>query len=158
MARQDFFSPNSQQRWTGLGFGNPEHTAVGLPHLTGEKWSIVDEDIMISQKCASCNYGGDSMIDIYNLTSAAALTQVCDNNWTVISVVNNGGSQAWAAMRSGWGGDKLISPSNASAQPINFQLVPQDTWAPIVIVTGREEQYSSLENFTSAVCATQLKR
>jgi hypothetical protein len=158
VARQDFFSPNSQQRWTGLVFGNPEHTAVGLPHLTGEKWSIVDEDIMISQKCASCNYGGDSMIDIYNLTSAAALTQVCDNNWTVISVVNNGGSQAWAAMRSGWGGDKLISPSNASAQPINFQLVPQDTWAPIVIVTGREEQYSSLENFTSAVCATQLKR
>ena len=52
----DFFSPNSQQRWTGLIFGNAEHTAVGLPHLTGEKWQLVDPEVMISQKCASCNY------------------------------------------------------------------------------------------------------
>ena len=51
----DFFSPNSQQRWTGLVFGNVEHTAIGLPHLTGEKWQLVDEDVMISQKCADCN-------------------------------------------------------------------------------------------------------
>eukprot|EP01045_Picozoa_sp_COSAG04_P052255 COSAG04_NODE_22171_length_360_cov_0.597701_1_plen_43_part_10 len=36
------------------------HTAFGMPHLTGEKWSLVDEDIMIMQTCGSCNYGGPS--------------------------------------------------------------------------------------------------
>ena len=38
------------------------HTAFGFPHLTGEKYSLVDEDIMIMQRCGSCNYGGDSLV------------------------------------------------------------------------------------------------
>lgn len=150
--------PNSQQRWTGLVFGNVLHTAIGLPHLTGEKWQLVDPEIMISQKCATCNYGGDSLIDVYNLSSSAALTQPCGKTWTVVSAVDLEGKAAWAAVRSGWGGDKLVPPLNLSSRPINFQLVPHDTWAPIVILTGREAQYHTLENFTGAVCAVHLKR
>ena len=34
----DFFSPNSQQRWTGLIFADVNHTALGLPHLTGQSF------------------------------------------------------------------------------------------------------------------------
>lgn len=101
----DAFSPNSQQRWTGLIFGNVRHTAIGLPHLTGEKWAIVDEDIMIAQKCASCNYGGNTSIEIFNATS---ITQSC--NWTFVSTVDLQGQAAWGAVRSGWGGDHLQRP------------------------------------------------
>lgn len=154
----DFFSPNSQQRWTGLIFANVEHTAIGLPHLTGEKWQLVDPDVMISQKCASCNYGGDSVLDIFNLTSRNALTQPCGQNWTVISAVDIHGQQAWAGVAVGWGGVKLVPPSNLSSTPINFQLIPEDTWAPIIIVTGQQKQYGTLANFSSAVCATEPKR
>jgi hypothetical protein len=112
---------------------------------------------MISQKCADCNYGGTSLLLLYNLTSAAALTQPCGKTWTVISTVDQQGQKAWAAMRSGWGGDTLITPANLSAKPINYQLVPRDTWAPIIILTGREAQYNTLKNFSSEICKTQPK-
>ena len=49
----DYFSPNSQQRWVGLIFSDFNHTALGMPHLTGEKWGIVDEDIMLLQRCGN---------------------------------------------------------------------------------------------------------
>ena len=65
----DFFSPNSQQRWIGLIMNDYNHTALGMPHLTGEKWSLVAEDIMISTRCATCNYGGNSLVKIYNTVS-----------------------------------------------------------------------------------------
>ena len=48
-----------------LVFGNADDSAIGLPHLTGEKWSLVDEDVMIAQRCGSCNYGGDTLIELY---------------------------------------------------------------------------------------------
>ena len=51
----DYFSPNSQQRWVGLIFSDFNHTALGMPHLTGEKWGIVDEDIMLLQRCGTCS-------------------------------------------------------------------------------------------------------
>ena len=101
--------------------------------------------------------GGDSLLLLYNLTSAAALTQPCGKAWTVISSVDLRGQEAWGAMRSGWGGDRLVPPANLSSTPINYQLVPADTWAPIIILTGREETFGSLENFTSAVCGTKPK-
>eukprot|EP00041_Stephanoeca_diplocostata_P010718 m.170857 g.170857 ORF g.170857 m.170857 type:complete len:550 (+) comp18272_c0_seq1:84-1733(+) len=41
----DAFSANTQQRWTGLVFANAAHTAVGLPHLTGEKWALIDQEV-----------------------------------------------------------------------------------------------------------------
>ena len=46
----DYFSPNSQQRLIGLIFNDYSYTAVGMPHLTGEKCSLVDRDIMISTR------------------------------------------------------------------------------------------------------------
>ena len=52
----DAFSPNTQQRRTGLIVSNAAHSSIGLPHLTGEKWQLVSGDVMISQKCASCNW------------------------------------------------------------------------------------------------------
>lgn len=41
----DAFSANTQQRWTGLVFANAVHTTVGLPHLTGEKWALIDQEV-----------------------------------------------------------------------------------------------------------------
>ena len=32
----DWFGANTQQRWTGMVFSNVNHSAIGLPHLTGE--------------------------------------------------------------------------------------------------------------------------
>ena len=49
-----FFIPNTQQRWIGLIFNDYNHTALGMPHLTGEKWSLVDKDIMIATRCGTC--------------------------------------------------------------------------------------------------------
>ena len=54
----DSISPNSQQRWVGLIFGNANHTALGMHHITGEKWGMIDADIGIYHKCAICHYQG----------------------------------------------------------------------------------------------------
>ena len=82
------FSPNTQQRWTGLIFSNAIHTSIGLPHLTGEKWQLVSGDVMVSQKCASCNYGGTSLAQIYNATATWTSPPrgvTAGSNWTFVA-------------------------------------------------------------------------
>ena len=74
----DVFVANSQQRGTGLTFSNMHHSAVALPHLTGEKWGIVDHDVMLVQRCGSCNYGGPALFQIYN---ASALWEQGTSGW-----------------------------------------------------------------------------
>ena len=123
----DYFSPNSQQRWSGLIFGNVEHTAIGLPHLTGEKWAVVGKDIMIAQKCATCNYGGNTSVELYNMTSPA----VGSCNWTVVTTTDLEGKAAWGAVRAGWGGSALSQQSGSAAGPYNQILKPADTWASL---------------------------
>ena len=62
-----------------------------MPHLTGEKWSLVDEDIMIMQTCGSCNYGGPSLVHMYN-TTLAQLTQRC--GYAMVTVTDTAGRDA----------------------------------------------------------------
>jgi hypothetical protein len=50
---QDMFVANTQQRGTGLVFANGDHSTVALPHLTGEKWGAVHQDIMMVQRCGT---------------------------------------------------------------------------------------------------------
>lgn len=130
-----------------------EHSAIGLPHLTGEKWALVDEDILIAQKCGSCNYGGNTVIEIYNFTNTTAqITHVC--NWTIASTIDLQGNAAWAAVRAAWGSAQLdVLPRSHAAL-----LTPHDTWAPIIILTGREVEYTTRANFTSAVCDSHVTR
>ena len=123
----DYFSPNSQQRWSGLIFGNVEHTAIGLPHLTGEKWAVVGKDIMIAQKCSTCNYGGNTSVELYNMTSPAV--ESC--NWTVVTTTDLEGKAAWGAVRAGWGGSALSQQPGSAAGPYNQILKPADTWASV---------------------------
>ena len=66
----DAFVANCQQRGTGLVFSNVDHSAVALPHLTGEKWGVIDQDVMLVQRCGSCNYGGAALFQVYNASSA----------------------------------------------------------------------------------------
>lgn len=35
---------------------------------------------------------------------------------------------------------------------------PADTWSPVVILTGREEGFSTFANFSKSVCASGVKR
>ena len=56
------------------------------------------------------------MLLLYNLTSAAALTQPCGKTWTVISSVDLRGQEAWGAMRSGWGGAGRVRSSSKRSE------------------------------------------
>ena len=67
---------NCQQRGTGLTFANTDHSAVALPHLTGEKWGVLDNDAMLVQRCGSCNYGGPSLFQVYNASSISGSSAV----------------------------------------------------------------------------------
>jgi hypothetical protein len=69
----DAFVANCQQRGTGLVFANDEHSAVALPHLTGEKWGLVEDDLMMVQRCGSCNYGGGTLFQVHCCLSAVVL-------------------------------------------------------------------------------------
>ena len=130
------------------------HTAFGMPHLTGEKWSLVDEDIMIMQTCGSCNYGGPSLVHMYN-TTLAQLTQRC--GYAMVTVTDTAGRDAYAAVRSAWGGDNLTSAcSGDSCRNNPTQLKPADPWAPLIVLTGQAVEYGSFANFSSAVCAAKL--
>ena len=125
-----------------------------MPHLTGEKWSLVDEDVMILQTCGSCNYGGRSLVHMYN-TTLAQLTQRC--GFTMRSVKDIGGRDAYAAVRSAWGGDHITSScSGDSCRNHPTQLMPADPWAPLVLLTGMEAEYGTFANFSATVCATKL--
>ena len=150
----DNFSPNSQQRWVGLIFNDINHTKFGMPHLTGEKWSLVDEDIMIVQTCGSCNYGGRSLVHMYN-TTLSQLQQRC--GWAMIDINDTAGCNAFAAVRSAWGGDNITSMCSGDSCTNNpTQLMPADPWAPLILLTGQETEYGSFANFSASVCATKL--
>jgi hypothetical protein len=150
----DYFSPNSQQRWVGLIFNDENHTSLGMPHLTGEKWSLVDEDIMIMQRCGSCNYGGDSLVHMYN-TSMEMIKSRC--SFAMISTNDINGNEAFAAVRSAYGGDNITSTcSGDSCRGAVTELKPHDTWAPLILLTGRATEYGSFANFSDAVCSVKL--
>ena len=148
----DHFSPNTMDRWTGLVFGNPTHTVVGLPgDGPGDKWFLIDDDVMIAQKCAGGGcYGGNPLV------SVEAASRVWQHGaWTFVEAMHAGGPDlpAWAAVRTAWSGFKGLPLG------VNFtrgNLLQNDVWAPLIIVVGEQLVYKTAENFTASVIAAPL--
>lgn len=109
---------------------------------------------MLLQRCGSCNYGGDSIVHMYNV-SLAQVTQRC--GYATVVVTDIGGREAFAAVRSAYGGDNITSTcSGDSCENNPTQLKPHDTWAPLILLTGQASEYGSFANFSRTVCATKL--
>jgi len=149
----DAFVANCQQRGTGLTFANEVHTAVVLPHLTGEKWGIIDQDVMIAQRCGSCNYGGSSLFHIFN---ASSLWQDGDCWFVTAADDATGDTIGWAAMRPAWGGTNFTNATSPLASLSSGFINLLDTWSPFVIVAADAVSYGTLENFTQQVADSTL--
>ena len=107
---------------------------------------------MISTRCATCNYGGNSLVKIYNTTR---VKQSC--NWTFVTTTDIAGQQAFAATRSAYGGDWLTSKcSGDSCRSRQFELRANDTWSPLILLAGQQSEFGSVDNFTSSVCDARL--
>ena len=145
-----FFAGGSQQRWTGLVFSNANSTTLGLRHLTGEKWALVDQGVMIAQKCASCNYGGEPSVDLFQTSGYWQ-----QGDWTFVAANGTLEGDAYAAVRPAWGGASLTEVKNPRNPPI-FSLVPHDPWAPLIIIAGRATDFASGEAFAKEVLAAPL--
>lgn len=110
---------------------------------------------MILQRCGSCNYGGDSIVHMYN-TSLGQVTRQC--GYAMVAVTDISGQQAYAAVRSAYGGDTISqSCSGDSCKNSPTELKPNDTWAPLILLTGRVSEYRSFANFSAAVCGAHLE-
>ena len=98
------FSPNEQDRWTGLIFSNKVTppaagpTVLGLPHGTGDKWCVVGSNVMIAQGCPGCGYSGSPVLSIEGAT--VAHLNMTSSGWIIIEA----GSIGFAAARPAWGG------------------------------------------------------
>lgn len=147
----DAFVANSQQRGTGVVFGNRDHSVVALPHLTGEKWAVIDRDVMIGQRCGSCNYGGPSMFQIYNASALAS-----DGEWWFMTA---GEGRGWAGMRPANGGTNFTNTTSTKnpGALISGNINLLDTWSAFVIVVGTPDEYGTLGNFSQQVQAAPLK-
>jgi hypothetical protein len=174
------FIPNSQLRWTGLIFG--QHTVLGLPHGTGEKWALVQPSVMIAQVCTSCYYGGNPALSVQGLTGRQLWYT---GGWAFFEAVDAGGAgqTAWAAARPAWSGFNTSIPPpiphgchycdcektagkgcpghclNGECKYFNMTsgtLPHNDPLAPIIIVAGEMKDFGGPDQFASAVLAAPL--
>ena len=142
----DAFIANSQQRGTGLVFANDHHSTVALPHLTGEKWGLVQEDLMFVQRCGSCNYGGPSLFQVYN---AGSLVQRGEW-WFMAADDAEGKAMGYAAMRAAYGGTEF-SNATGLATLIGGELNLLDVWSPLLLIAGSPTEHGTLEEFAAQV-------
>jgi hypothetical protein len=146
----DKFVANTQQRGTGLVFANDDHSAVALPHLTGEKWGTVDQDLMMVQRCGSCNYGGPSLFQVFNATEVWQ-----QGDWWFMSAGSGvaGKAMGWAAMRAAYGGATFENASSSSRRGsrISGNIGLNDVWAPLLLIAGAASDYGTVQNFTEQV-------
>ena len=145
----DAFIANSQQRGTGLVFANDAHSTVALPHLTGEKWGLVQEDLMFVQRCGSCNYGGPSLFQIFN----ASRVWKGQGDWWFMSAGGVAGEapMGWAAMRAAYGGTTFENATSRADARISGNIGLNDVWSPLLLLAGGASQYGTAQNFTSQV-------
>ena len=145
----DPFVANTQQRGTGLVFANDEHSTVALPHLTGEKWGLVEEDLMFVQRCGSCNYGGPSLFQIFNASRVWK-----GRDWWFMSAGGGVAGEApmgWAAMRAAYGGATFENATSRADARISGNIGLNDVWSPLLLLAGGASQYGTAQNFTSQV-------
>ena len=148
----DAFVANCQQRGTGLVFANGVHTTVALPHLTGEKWGLLDQDVMLVQRCGSCNYGGSSLYQIFN---ASRVWQEGEW-WFAQANDDHGAAIGWAAMRAAWGGTNFTNTTSAGHALLSGTVNLHDTWSPLVLVAAMASTYGSLQNFSDQIALSKL--
>ena len=123
-------------------FANTIHSTVALPHLTGEKWGTVDHDVMMVQRCGSCNYGGDSL---FNILNASRLWKEGDW-WFMAAHKEDGQAIGWAAMRPAWGGTNFTNETSPTAPLLSGFINLLDTWSPQVIVAADAAIYGNVGN------------
>lgn len=151
----DVFSPNTMDRWTGLIFGNRVNSAIGLPHGTGDKWSVTQQwpegSVMIAQNCGTCGYKGAPLISIQGATSIWQNSSGDGSPWVFIEAAAAGqdGTDAWAAVRPAWGGF-------TGDLKLTGNLILTEPWAPLVFIVGEEAVYGDSANFTQSVLGVQL--
>eukprot|EP01048_Picozoa_sp_COSAG05_P020089 COSAG05_NODE_3325_length_2149_cov_1.597073_1_plen_693_part_10 len=142
----DAFSPNTMNRWTGLIFNNRETTLLGLPHTHGDKWAVIDGDVMIAQNCGSCSYQGMPLVSILGGTKPVRWNQ---SGWVIVEAADAGGRglAAWAAVKPAWGGWVPRSPANSNFTSADLPWVEQ--YAPIIFLVGEQGHESELGKFAT---------
>ena len=126
---------------------------MALPHLTGEKWGIIDRDVMLVQRCGSCNYGGPAQFNVYN---ASAIWQQGDWWFAAAGDAGGGGTVGWAAMRPAWGGCNFTNATSAAAKLLSAAIFLRDTWSPLVIVAGSAAEYGTVTNFSAQIASATV--
>jgi hypothetical protein len=156
------FGAPPQESMVELVFANEDHSAVGIPHASGPKWSAQEGGALITAQCTGAlgciaRYAGDFSTEIYNV-SAVHRREAAQGDWIFVEPSN--GLEAWAAVRYAWGGlnesvssvrEGVIGSGNRS-----FQLVPTDPTAPLVLFAGNGSTFGSLQQFMGAVLQADL--
>jgi hypothetical protein len=126
----------------------------------GEKWGTVNQDLMIVQRCGSCNYGGPSAFQLFNLTSVWQ----GQGDWWFASAGSGMAGQAamgWAAMRAAYGGATFENSTSPRSARVCGNIGLNDVWSPLLLIAGGASEYGTVQNFTSQVEAapfTAVKR
>eukprot|EP01052_Picozoa_sp_SAG31_P003698 SAG31_NODE_145_length_22612_cov_5.938169_17_plen_226_part_00 len=103
----------------------------------------------------SCNYGGPSVFQIFNVTS---VWQGKQGDWWFASAGSGLADQAmgWAAMRAAYGGATFENASSAADVRISGNIGLNDVWSPMLLIVGAASEYGTMDNFTSQVEAAPL--
>ena len=113
---------------------------------------IIDGDVMVVQRCGSCNYGGPALFNLYNLSKAwqegdwwfAAAYADADSDDADNSDDGDdatGSVLGWAAMRPAWGGTNFTNYTAPNAPLLSATIGLLDTWSPLIIVAAAAEAY-----------------
>jgi len=127
-------------RWSGVIFRNL--AAISLDAYTGEKWNVQHKDVRITQQCSDGPYvPGDTRVAFEALND-----KVSEKDGWIF--VNN--DEAYAAVRVVTGGYFWLDS-------IKRLLYANDIYSPIIIQTGRAQDYGSFEKFRAAILKAPLK-
>ena len=166
--------------FAGLIFS--QHTVLGLPHGTGEKWALIQPSLMIAQVCVDCYYGGNPALSVQGLSGRQLWYA---GGWAFFEALGAGGEgqSAWAAARPAWGGFDTSTPPpiphgchhcdcqrtvgkycpghclNGECPYFNMSagvLPHKDPLAPIIIVAGEMKDFGGPDKFANAVLSSPL--
>ena len=126
-------------RWDGVIFRNL--AAISLNAYTGEKWNAQHKDVRITQMCSD----GPYVPGIPRIAFEALNGKVSEKDGWVF--VNN--DEAYGAV-------KVVSGGYYWIDSINRLLYLNDVYSPIIVQTGRAQDYGSFEKFQAAILNAPL--
>ena len=140
------YDPNAQRnagamgRWSGVIFRNL--AAICLDAYTGEKWNVQHKDVRMTQQCSDGPYvPGDTRV-----VFEALYGKVSEKDGWVF--VNN--EEAYAAVR-------IVDGGYFWLDTIKRLLYANNIYSPIIIQTGRAQDYGSFEKFQEAILKAPLQ-